>query len=143
MFKFGTLNTINYVKDLGITLANDQPEDGSPKHILECCALLESLWLNNHQVIGYAHEVIFKGKIYDFLLLSTSMDGAWCRNDVKVSLILFDDKEPLVFTDKLKSTTPLKNGISVLCIDYDHFKNMKKIILEFIADHLKYQAIEA
>lgn len=140
MFKFGTLNTIDYVKDLGITLANDQPEDGSPKHILE--ALLESLWLNNHQVIGYAHEVIFQGKIYDFLLLSTSMDGASCRADVKVSLILFDDKEPLVFSDKLKST-PLKYSISVLRIDYDHFHKMKEIILEFITDNLKYQAIEA
>ena len=143
MYKYGAANTLNFVKSLGITgHLNLQKEND----------ILESLWLNVHQVIGYANDVIYQNKTYDFVLLS-SFYGASHHADVKVSLILLDAEYewPLVFTDKLKTHNPLKNGISVLRIDDEHF-DKEKLILEFIeesayhpivkvSDPLKYQCI--
>ncbi len=145
MFKFGRMNTLNFVKYLGVT-SSDAPNHIG--HIKQCYDLLEDMMLNVHCVVGYVHEVKYNGKNYDFLLLSK------LGEEVKVSLILLDEKYewPLVFTDRLKTHQPLKDGISVLRIDYENFNHMAQIILDFleessyqpivkVSDPLKYNTI--
>lgn len=148
MYKYGRINTLNYLKKFGIT-ADNKPVYKAP-HIEQCCLLLEQMLMHVNPVVGYANEITYKGKSYDFVLL-TKFD-----QDINIALILLDEKYewPLVFKDKLKTTTPLKDNISVLRIDHDHFPNMEELIMTFmeescykpivkVSDILKYQAIEA
>ena len=127
MLKFGRINTLNFVNHLDI-ISSDAPN--CIGHIKQCYDLLKNMFENIHCVVGFAHEVKYQSRNYDFVLLSKYGE------EVKVSLILLDEKYewPLVFTDRMKTHNPLKNGISVLRIDYKHFFYMEKIILNFLEE---------
>ncbi len=120
MLKYGSGNTLLHVKPFGI-IANKPTKLQGP--MILCNEVLEQLFNNVLRVVGYASEVIYKNKHYDFVLLTES-DG-----DINVALILLDEFDT-VNTDR----EVLKNGISLLRIDDKHFMDMENIILRFIEE---------